>query len=81
MTSRRAAISISAFKAKALGLLQEVATGRDELVITKRGKPIAKVVPILETLEKPVPGLLAPMVTFEKDILSPIGEEDWEVLQ
>jgi prevent-host-death family protein len=41
-------ISISEFKAKCLGLIEEVAAGA-EIVISKRGKPIARVVRIAET--------------------------------
>jgi len=39
-------IAAGEFKAKCLGLLDEVQRERKELVITKRGKPVAKVVPI-----------------------------------
>jgi prevent-host-death family protein len=34
------------FKAKCLGMLEEVAQHRLEIVITKRGKPIARLVPV-----------------------------------
>lgn len=34
------------FKAQCLSLLDEVARSREELVITKRGTPIARVVPL-----------------------------------
>lgn len=36
----------SAFKARCLALLDEVARSRTSVVITKHGKPVAKVVPI-----------------------------------
>ena len=38
-------VGASEFKAKCLGLLDEVATG-STLIITKRGRPIAKVSPV-----------------------------------
>ncbi len=43
MAQRR--ISASEFKAKCLALLDEVAETRETLVVTKRGKPVARVVP------------------------------------
>lgn len=39
-------ISASAFKATCLGLLDEVAGTGTEIVVTKRGKPIARIVPL-----------------------------------
>jgi len=38
-------IKAAEFKAKCLKLLDEVATTHEPLVITKRGKPVAKLVP------------------------------------
>jgi len=34
------------FKAKCLGLLEEVRQTRKEIIITKRGKPVARLVPV-----------------------------------
>jgi prevent-host-death family protein len=42
-------IPASEFKAKCLALLDEVAENGQSLVVTKRGKPVARVVPV----EKP----------------------------
>ena len=42
-------IAISELKAHCLRLVDEVARRRSELVITKRGKPIARVVPLDDT--------------------------------
>ncbi len=39
-------ISASEFKAKCLGLLDEVSEHGSEVVITKRGKPVARLVPV-----------------------------------
>jgi prevent-host-death family protein len=39
-------INASEFKARCLGLLDEVSESGAEIVITKRGKPVARVVPI-----------------------------------
>lgn len=39
-------IKAAEFKAKCLELMDRVAEGHEEIVITKRGKPIAKLVPV-----------------------------------
>lgn len=39
-------VAISHLKAHCLRLVAEVARGRTELVVTKRGKPVARVVPL-----------------------------------
>lgn len=41
-------IQASEFKARCLALLDEVAESRKVLVVTKHGRPVAKVVPIEE---------------------------------
>lgn len=58
------------FKARCLRLLDEVeATGR-ALVVTKRGRPVARVVPAQDE----APRSLVGSVVFERDIVSPTGE-------
>lgn len=39
-------IAAGVFKARCLGLLDEVERERKEIVITKRGRPVARVVPV-----------------------------------
>jgi prevent-host-death family protein len=63
------------FKAKCLQLLDDVAEHRESLVITKRGKPVAKLVPMPSSTE--LFGALAGSVIKEKDILSPLDAE-WD---
>ena len=48
MVIKGAAMSVNAaeFKSKCLKLIDEVASSHEPLVITKRGKPMAKLVPI-----------------------------------
>lgn len=58
------------FKAKCLALLDEVAASGRDLVVTKRGRPVAKVVPIREERRRSLRG----SIVFESDIVSPIGE-------
>jgi prevent-host-death family protein len=71
-------LAVSQFKAHALQILSELEKTKEEIIITKRGKPIAKVIPFnsLETVNQP--GKLSKMFVFEKDIVSPLEEVIWE---
>lgn len=70
-----ASIGAGDFKAKCLQLLDEVAAHREPLTITKRGKPVARLVPIPP--EAQLFGALAGSVLDESDIIAPIDAE-WE---
>jgi prevent-host-death family protein len=74
-------IAISEFKAHALNVINDVAKCQEPIVITKRGKPLAHVVPYRKSEMKPTPGKLADTFVFEKDIITPIGEGLWEACQ
>ena len=71
-------LSVSEFKAKCLSVLQDVNKQKKRVIITKRGKPIAEVIPY-ESEQKDIP--LKNTVTFMGDIISPVAEEDWEALK
>ena len=71
-------VSASYFKAHCLTILDEVAKTGLPLIVTKRGKPLAKLVP-LDSIEPP--SLLGSVrYKREKDLLSPVSES-WEVDQ
>ncbi len=65
------------FKAKCLSLIDDVADTRTELVITKRGRPLAKLVP-MDNAMPPLFGYMGGSITIHGDILAPI-DLDWEV--
>ena len=69
-------MGITDFKSHALKVLGDVAAHKEKVVVTKRGKPIVEVVPYSET--NPAPGHLAQTLVFEKDIVSPLGEDLWD---
>ncbi|MBL7076368.1 MAG: type II toxin-antitoxin system Phd/YefM family antitoxin [Kiritimatiellae bacterium] len=69
-------LAITDFKAHALQVLGQVAETREHVVVTKRGKPLAEVIPF--SPDKPRPGKLADALVFEKDIVSPLGEDMWD---
>jgi prevent-host-death family protein len=66
-------MSATAFKARCLELMDLVAEGRGEIVITKRGKPVAKLVPVKPGTPDII-GYLKGTVTYHGDIVAPTGE-------
>jgi prevent-host-death family protein len=71
-------MGISAFKARALKVIGKVAATKERVVVLKRGKPVAEIVPYRKAGHKPVPGKLSAALVLEKDIVSPLGEDIWE---
>jgi len=69
-------VTAAEFKAKCLRLMDEVAKHRTTLVITKRGKPIAKLMPIEDERIDPF-GCMAGTVKILGDIISPIEQDEW----
>lgn len=65
-------ISAGRFKAQCLKLMDEVKARNGEVVITKRGKPVARLVAYDET-PVPVHGFLKNTVTIVGDVISPVG--------
>jgi len=68
--------SVTDFKAHALRILGQVAKTKEPVIVTKRGKPLAEVIPY--STRKPVSGKLSEALVFEKDIVSPLGEDMWD---
>jgi prevent-host-death family protein len=65
-------ISASQFKAQCLAMLDEVATTGEEIVVTKRGRAVARVSPMSE------PESLRGSVTFnvsDEELLEPLDVE------
>ncbi len=69
-------ISASEFKARCLELMDLVAEGRGEIVVTKRGAPVVKLVPVAPVARDFI-GSLKGTVTYHGDIVAPTGEV-WE---
>lgn len=74
MTMVMKEIAVSEFKARCLGLLAEVATTGEEIVVTKRGTPVARVVSIepASSLEGSVKYLVD-----DDELLAPVT--DWDL--
>lgn len=71
-------MAISKFKAHALRVLGRVAETKESVIVTKRGRPLAEVVPFRGSDETPTPGKLSETLVFEKDIVTPLGESIWD---
>ena len=65
-------MAISEFKAHALKIVDQVAKTQEHIIITKRGKPLAEIIPFHDSSAHHKPGKLADTSLFEKDIVSPL---------
>jgi prevent-host-death family protein len=69
------------FKARCLKVMDEVRSTREPVVITKKGRPVAKLVPA-EAQPEDVFGCMKGEVEIVGDIVSPaVPLEDWDVLR
>jgi prevent-host-death family protein len=68
-------LTVSKFKATCLAVLEEVHRKKKRVLITKRGKPIAEVVPP-SGQDQRVP--LRETVTHMGDVVSPVASDEWE---
>jgi prevent-host-death family protein len=70
-------IPAGTFKARCLAIMDEVASKRESVVITKRGKPVAKLVPVSKEKDD-IFGFMKGKITVLGDIVSPIlTPEEW----
>jgi len=67
-----------AFKTHCLSILDEVHEHGEEVVITKRGKPVAKVVPVEEKKPESIFGFLKGRGKIAGDLVEPaVSPEEW----
>jgi prevent-host-death family protein len=70
-------IPAGAFKARCLAIMDEVAAKRQAVIITKRGKPVAKLVPV-EKEKDDIFGFFKGKIKINGDIVGPIlTPEEW----
>lgn len=76
-------VAISEFKAKCLGMIEEVRKTRKPIRVTRFGKPVAEVIP--PSPPKPTGrrlGCMAGTMEILGDIVGPISSwDDWEAVQ
>ena len=71
-------IAAGEFKARCLTLMDDVQSTREPLIITKRGKPVAKLVPA-DRVKDDFIGSLKGVFRIVGDIESPaVPSQDWE---
>jgi prevent-host-death family protein len=74
MTTAPLEVPAGEFKARCLQLMEQVRTTRRPIVITKRGKPVARLVPMEEEMPS-IFGRMRGTVMIQGDIVEPTGEE------
>ena len=74
-------VSAGQFKTHCLAIMEEVRVKREPILITKRGRPVAKLVPVKEKSVKFL-GRLQGVVKILGDIESPIvPAKEWKALR
>jgi prevent-host-death family protein len=73
-------VKASEFKAKCLQLMDEVAASGEPVIVTKHGKPVARLVPADAKQPKSIFGALKGMGRITGDIISPLDVE-WEAMK
>jgi prevent-host-death family protein len=74
-------ISVTEFKAKCLSLLDGVGKGGGSITVTKRGRPLAKVVPAPQEQWKSLKGAWAGKFSVPDEILMADTSDQWEVVR
>lgn len=75
-------VSVSKFKATCLALLERVRNTGEPILVTKRGVPIAQVVPPPPPEPRgSVFGVLKGTAEEIEDIVEPLPAEEWEALR
>ena len=70
-------VLISEFKAKCIGLLKSVQKTKEPILVTLRGKPIARVEPVVEPKKRVRLGTLKGWMEIKGDIVHSDMEKDW----
>jgi prevent-host-death family protein len=73
MKAKSTQLPAGEFKAKCLAVLDDVQRTRRTVIVTKRGRPVAQVVPIPVLESRSLEGSLL----YEEDLLEPIAVE-WD---
>jgi prevent-host-death family protein len=70
-------IAAGRFKTECLKLMDRVRVTHEEIIISKRGKPVAKLVPVENEPSRSIFGYISNSVKNEKSIVKPTGEQ-WD---
>lgn len=73
------AVGAAKAKAQLLALLDEVEDKREPVIITKSGRPVARIVPMPLQSEDPIFGFYQGKLEIVGDVISPIyTDEEWD---
>jgi prevent-host-death family protein len=74
-------IAAGKFKATCLAVMDEVQAKREQVVITKNGKPVAKLVPVSQEEPDPIFGFYKGNLEILGDIMTPaFNADEWDSL-
>ena len=74
-------VAVSEFKAKCTKIIRDISTSKESIEITNRGSVVAILSPpppLTGPDTKAFLGCLRGTATYVGDIVSPLGEKDWE---
>jgi prevent-host-death family protein len=75
-------IPAGTFKAQCLALMDEVEATHEPIIITKRGKPVAKLVAVETGKKDDIFGFLEGKGRITGDIVSPVFDlDEWDMLK
>ncbi len=75
-------IAAGMFKAKCLAIMDEVQAKREPVIITKNGKPVARLEPIIDEEKDPIFDFYAGKITVPDNVEAiTIPLEDWKRLK
>lgn len=73
-------ISVSEFKKHCLQLFEKIQHKGDEIVVTKHGEPIAKIIPLRKDLQS-LRGSMKGQLSIKGDIVECDWSKEWEALR
>ena len=73
-------VSASELKARSASVLERVTQQRRAVTVTKRGRPVARLVPIEDGPPRSLLGFAKGMVTVHGDLLEPL-DVAWEAME
>ncbi len=71
---------VSDFKAKCIAVLREAQRSGEPLLVTRRGRPLARIEPISEEVSERRLGLYQGRMRIRGDIVHGSSEDDWNML-
>lgn len=71
---------VSEFKAKCIAVLREAQRSGEPLLVTRRGRPLARIEPISEEVSERRLGIFRGRMRIRSDIVHASSEDDWEML-